>query len=214
MERHALDAEMTGWFGVKRSTTDAAGKPLKFTQGIIPFMRENNPSNILNYVSQTGADYEGMTWLQAGKKWLNYYFSVLFTYLEGEAMCWCGNKALNGIQELAETFGDINLKAGDKSYGLKVVEWITPHGTVYFKTHPLFSRDTTMANMMVLGHPKNAKFCPKVKGSVSRRTTFQTDMQLPGQDGKLDGFITEGGWKWYFPNQWMILNGVGEANTV
>ena len=66
---------------------------------------------------------------------------------------------------------------------------------------------------MVLGHPKNAKFVPKVAGGYNFNTTFEKDMQIPGQHSKVDGFSTKAGWKWRMPRQWMVLRGIGLANT-
>lgn len=214
MEAHSMDLELEGWFGVKRSTTGANGKPLYFTQGLIPFLKENNPSAIQDFETSTDAEYSGKTWLQAGKTFLRNNIKEVFRYLNGgEAMVWCGDSALDGINELAESYGQIQLKVAEKAYGLSVVEWHSPHGKLYFKTHPLFSRETTNTNLMVIGLPKNARFCPKVGNGVNRSTKFQENMQIPGQDGILDGYITEGGWKWYFPNQWRVMRGVGKDNA-
>jgi len=212
VERHSMDIELSGWFHEKRVTTGLNNKPKYITQGLLPFMRENNPSAVLNYETTTATAYSGQTWLQAGKTFLNTELAAVFRYLSGEAVGWCGDGALQGIQDLAEIYGSIQLKVGEKSYGLRVVEWILPQGSLFLKTCPLFSRESTWTNMLVIGHPKNAKFCPKSGNGVNRDTKFQTNMQVPGQDGVLDGYMTEGGWKWHFPNQWRVLHGVGKDN--
>jgi len=213
VDRHSMDIEFSGWFGQKRTTTGLNGKPLYMTQGLIPFMRENNPSNYANFYNSTDTAYSSKTWLQAGKKFLNTNLKTIFRYLKGEAMIWCGDGALEGLNELAEYYGTINMKTADKAYGIAVNEWHTAHGRTYWKTHPLWSRDSTMTNMVVVGLPANARFCPKVANGINRNTMFQKDMQIPGQDGTLDGFLTEGGWKFFFPNQWFIMNGVGLDNA-
>ncbi len=50
-------------------------------------------------------------------------------------------------------------------------------------------------------HPKNCKFGPLVGGGENGKTTWETDMQLPGQHSKVDGYTTTGAWYWNFPNQ-------------
>lgn len=214
VQDHSLDIELAGWFGEKRITTGPNGKPMYLTQGLFPFMKENNGSAIVDFQTTTDTNYSGKTWTQAGSAFLREQIRELMRYLNGgEAMVWCGDAALDGINELAEAYGQINLKVADKAYGIAVTEWHSPHGKLYFKTHPLFSRDNVLTNVMVMGLPKNAKFCPKVGNGVNRNTKFEENMQIPGQDGVLDGYITEGGWKWFFPNQWRILYGVGLDNS-
>jgi hypothetical protein len=93
------------------------------------------------------------------------------------------------------------------------MKWITPFGTINLKTHPLFSHETTHQNMMVLLHPRNVRFCPLVGGGLNFRTKFEQNMQIPGQHSKVDGYYTAGLWKFYFPNQFMVMYNIGKDNT-
>ena len=113
----------------------------------------------------------------------------------------------------AEAYGDIQLKPGTVSYGIDVVTWQIPAGKVHLKTHPLFSHETTNQNTMVVLNPANCKFCPLVGGGLNFKTKFEKDMQIPGQHSKVDGYTTKGGWKWYFPNQYMWMHNIGKDNT-
>ena len=214
-EIHSIHLEKTGFWGQSFSGTGENGKPLKLSQGIVPFITTNVPANVVDYLTDTGADYSGKTWLQAGKKWLNTNLSRLFRYLAGgEALAFCGDAALLAIQELAEAYGTITMQVGQESYGINVTKWITPFGTVNFKTHPLFSHETTNQNTMIFLHPKNVKFCPLVGGGYNFKTKFEQDMQIPGQHSKVDGYYTVGTWVFYFPNQFMIMYNVGKDNAV
>jgi len=211
---HSMDIEKSAFWGEKYNGTGENGKPLRLTQGMIPFLAENNSSNIVDFQNTTGADYAGKTWLQAGKKFLNTYLFQLARYLDtGEVMAYCGDGALLGIQELAEAYGDIKLEVAAKSYGIDVTTWVIPGLKVHFKTHPLFSHETTNRNMIVLLHPKNCKFCPLVGGGKNFRTKWEKNMQIPGQHSEVDGFSTKGGWKFYHPNQFMVMYGMGLDNV-
>ena len=211
-ELHSIGIEKTGFWGTKYSGTGINGKPLRLSQGIIPFTAENASANVLDYLTNSGAAYAGKTWLQAGKKFLNTNFATLFRYLPGEALAFVGDAALLAINELAETHGDIQLVPTSASYGLQVMKWITPFGTINLKTHPLFSHETTNQRMMVLLHPKNVRFCPLVGGGLNFRTKFEQNMQIPGQHSKVDGYYTAGLWKFYFPNQFMVMHNLGLDN--
>ena len=210
---HARDIEYSAFWGVRRQRIGDNGKPQRFTMGLLDFMRTHNSDNIVNY--RLDSEYAGKTWLQGGKQWLNDKLTDLSTWMsEGEVLMLLGNKAWAGIEELAETYGDIKLTPGVVSYGIRVATWVSGALTVHFKTHPLFSSEVTTQNMMVGLLPKNCKFCPLVNNGYNFRTKFEKDMQIPGQHSKVDGFSTKGGWKFYHPNQFMIFFGVGKDNEV
>lgn len=213
MISHSIGIEKSGFFGVKRVTTGYNGKPLRFSQGYINWVREFASANYANFQTSTDAAYSGKTWLQAGKKFINTYFAQLFRYLKGEAVAFVGDGALLGILELAEAYGDIQMTTNQKDYGVMVTEWHLPFGTVYFKTHPLFSHETAFQNLMVLLSPRNIRFCPLINNKKNRDTKFDPKMEMPGTDGQIAGYHTEAGWKFYFPNQGMVLQGIGKDNS-
>jgi len=212
MELHSIGIEKAGFFSQKSSATGLNGKPLRTTQGLIPFIHENASSNVVDFL--TDSDFAGQTWLQGGEEFLDKYIAQLFRYLNtGECIAFAGDDALLAINKLAKHYGNIQLTPSDKAYGLAVVTWITPHGKVHFKTHPLFSHETTFQKMAVLLHPKNCRFAPFVGGGINGRTKFETDMQLPGQHSQVDGYYSIGGWKFDFPNQFMVMYNLGADNT-
>jgi hypothetical protein len=213
---HSKEIELAGFFGIKYSGTGENGQPLRTSQGIIPFLRENNPSNIMDFRSVTDSAYAGKTWLQVGKRWLDEVLTDYATYLPtSEVMCLMGNKASLGINDLADAGSMIQLTPGPgKSYGFDVTTWLTGSLKVHMKMHPLFSHELSNQNMMVLMLPENCKFCPLVGGGQNFNTEWEENMQIPGQHAKVDGYSTKGGWKFYHPNQFLVLRGIGEDNTV
>lgn len=212
-ELHSIHHEKIGFWGEKYSGTGSNSKPLKLTQGMIPFTIENASSNVVDFYTDTDTAFSGKTWLQAGKKFMDVYLAQLFTYAPGEIFGFCGNNAMLALNELAETYGTINIKVRQMDYGIMVSEWVTPFGTVYLKTHPLFSHETTNSRMLMLYHPKNVRYCPLVGGGLSFRTKFEEDMQVPGQHSKVDGYYSVGLWKFYFPNQFMLMRNLGLDNN-
>jgi hypothetical protein len=214
-ELHSIDIEKSAFWGRRYAGTGDNGQPLRTTEGCIEMVGREESGNVVNFRTNTGTDYAGKTWKQAGGKFLNTYITQLFRYMSStDCLAFCGDGALLGIQELAETYGQVNLTTKDVSYGLNITQWRVPAGVVNLKTHPLFSHETTTRYMMVLMHPKNCRFCPKVGGGENFKTKFEKNMQLPGQHTVLDGWTTKGSWKWMFPKQFMVLYGVGQDNTV
>jgi len=213
-ELHSIEMEKSGFWGKKFTGTDDNGQPIYETQGLIDFVTTNASSNVVDFRNATDAAYSGKTWLQAGKKFLNTYIMQLARYLTGgECIAFCGDAALLAINDLAEAYGDISLTTKQKDYGIEVTEWHIPGMRVNLKTHPLFSHETTHQNMMVLLHPRNVKFAPLVGGGENFHTKYQMDLQVPGVLGKHEGYLTVGGWKFYFPNQFMVMYGVGQDNV-
>ena len=83
---------------------------------------------------------------------LSQWESSVIGILDKPLPCILG--VLLGIDTLAMAGGQIHLVPGIKTYGMAIREWVTPFGSIYMKTHPLFSHDITTRNMMVLLEPK------------------------------------------------------------
>ena len=214
-ELHSIDIEQAAFWSVKYSGTGDNRQPMRTSQGLMDFLREENSANIRDFRTDTDTDFAGKTWLQAGEYWLDKQLTDLAVYIPGgEVLGFLGNKASLGINRLVKTSGQINITPETTSYGLRINRWHSNAIDVMMKTHPLFSHETTNQDLMVLLLPKNCKFCPLVGGGMNLNTRFEKDMQLPGQHAKVDGYATTGGWKFYMPNQFMIMRGIGEDNTV
>jgi hypothetical protein len=92
---------------------------------------------------------------------------------------------------------------------MDVRRWVTPFGSIYFKTHPLFSFDATTRNSMVLLEPKELGY------------RYITDtVYIPYKDtaGHLDGdeseFLTECGLEFGLAEKCAYLTGVGVDNVL
>jgi hypothetical protein len=203
LELHSIEMEKSAIWGVRYATTDLNNKPKRMSGGLLWFIRTYASANINSY--KLNSDYHGLDWTDGGEDWLDYYLSLLFRYAPNEVMAYCGDGALLGLNKLAKTNGNIQLSTGAKSYGIKVTEWQTVHGTINLKTHPLFSHEASTRNMILLYVPKNMRFRPLVNSD----TQFQPDQQEKGVDGKVEGYLSEGGFEFQFPDQFMMLEGVG-----
>lgn len=210
LELHSIEMEKALIWGVKYSTTGPRNKPKRFTQGLRNFITSNEPENVDDFTSN--ADFSGDSWLQGGEEWLDDQLERIFRYGRPEKLGVVGSGAMKAINRLSKVSGDINLRPMTASYGLKVVEWITPFGTLYLKTHPLFSYEPTNRNSMIVMEPS------KIKTRFIDDTTFYEDPQDDenrnnNRDGTEEEFLSELGWEYHHPPAFGYLNGFGQANT-
>ena len=211
--RNSRDWEELLFWGRKTTGTNAInGKRETTTWGMYEFLKANNSSNIRdfsNWVDTTDEKYAGKTWLQKGEDFIDQSITLLKRYLGETPFFMCGDLAMNGIGRLAKTYGQVNIAPESKSYGIEVTKWNTPNGSADFMTHPLLSLNATTRNTVFGFHPRNVKLCPLVGGGENGNIELMEDVQTPGYDGKTDCFIGEMGTKFYFPNQFLVLHGVG-----
>ena len=161
------------------------------------------------------SDWSGQSWLAGGVDWLNTQLEVMFRYGKGEKLAFCGSGTLLAINNLVANLGDFSFSPSTSVYGIKIINWVTPFGTIGLMTHPLFSQETTTRNIMVVIEPENLVY----KHINNRDTKFvgeelgKTNTGYTRRDGKKEEYLTECGLEYYFPNAWGYLSGFGSANT-
>jgi len=217
LELHSVEMEKAFLWGIKWVGTGSNGKPKRTTMGLIRALQygSDGTSNVgVSDSYKVNTTYSGDTWLQSGKDWMDYYFEQMFRYGKSEKLAFVGSGALLGINQLAETYGTIQITPKTKSYGLAVNEWITPFGVVNMVTHPLFSFEATNRHSMVIFEPAGLRY------RYITDTTFyseKSDQQNTGwarRDGTDEEYLTEAGLEYHHPNGWGYLNGVGEDNSL
>jgi hypothetical protein len=208
LELHGTDMEKACLFGIPYETIGSNGLPLRTTGGWFYYIKQYASSNIFNYKTDTDTDFAGKTWLQAGRTWMNTCLEAVFRYGRSEKMCVCGSGVVLGINALAQELGTYNISEKTIAFGTKVLQWITPYGVIYLKTHPLFSYDSSFRNTALIIEPQNMKW------------RFITDTMVNevksngSKDGSEGDFLTEGGFEFHFPKTAAILYNVGINNVV
>jgi hypothetical protein len=217
LEMHSWEMELAYLWGIRTQNIGDNGKPERTTMGVINFIRQFAPLNCSDYTLDP--TYAGLTWGQGGGGglWLRMMLEQIFRYGAEEKLCLCGSGALLGIEALAMQEGQMNIQAGQSTYGMKIREWVTPFGSIYMKTHPLFSNDVTTRNLMVIIEPKELEY------KFITDTTFYGEgsaTQHPAGYGarRLDGlneeYLTECGLEFGLPQKCAVLNGVGLDNNL
>jgi hypothetical protein len=211
LELHSIEMEKAFLWGIMTENIGANGKPERTTRGLINVIKTYASGNINDFTLNT--TYSGDTWTASGEDWIDYYLELMFRYGSAEKFCLAGSGALLGLNKIAKTYGQWSFTPQTKSYGIQVIEWVTPFGKINIKTHPLFSYEAANRNSMVIYEPAN------LKSRIITDTKFYSDgeQQNTGytrKDGTNEEFLTEIGLEYHFPTGWGYLNGVGLDNIV
>lgn len=177
MQEHFLTMERGYWFGQMSSRTDpVTGKPIRTTEGIRETIRQRQPSRV-NSISGGALDLD--TW--------EAHLIEVFKYGSSEKIAFCGNTALSVLTRLARIHSDLKMVPGDKTYGINLMEYTTPFGTLYLRNHTLFNEDADHSKTMAIIDPKfvrERQFLPM---------QLLQNIQPKGQDGRQDEFRGETG---------------------
>lgn len=217
LEMHSWEMELAYLWGIRTQNIGDNGKPERTTMGVINFIRQFAPLNCDDFT--LNATYAGQDWATAGggSTWLRMMLEQIFRYGAEEKLCLCGSGALLGIEALAMSEGQMNLNTGQKVYGMAIREWQTPFGSIYLKTHPLFSNDVTTRNLMVIIEPKELeyKFITDTtfygEGSATQHPSGYGARRI---DGLNEEYLTECGLEFGLPQKCAVLNGVGLDNNL
>lgn len=209
LEIFGVDLEMAFFFGQKQ-TTIRNGQPLRATAGImslIPTQRRFTPAG-------GNLTYD----------WLDTISQDIFRYGSTEKLAFCGSAFLSAISKLVRKNGVGQYMLGDdvKEYGMGGLRRLrTPSGVLVLKVHPLFSQMTggtngggaftSMDNAAVVLDMGNLRY-RYMKG---RDVSFQNNLQGPGVDAKLAGWLGECGLEMHHPYTHSFISGVtgGIADT-
>ena len=217
LELHGIEMEKAFWMGIPSESVGLNGKPERTTGGIIPAITGGytgmggSAGTVSNFSTATA--YSGQTWLQGGEHWLDTQLEVSFRYGRREKAAFCGSTALLALNRIVKNGGDYTFTPQTKSYGINVVEWVTPFGKINLIEHPLFSYETTMRDKVVVLEPENLKF------NYITDTTFYDDPDKKNtgwtrRDGTKEEYLTECGLEYHHPISWLYLSGLGTDNAV
>jgi len=120
-----------------------------------------------------------------------------------ERLVVCGSGALKTLNKMYRALGTMPYKVpGQDAFGMRIVSHECPFGTVYYKTHPLFSEDLSQlwASMLFMD-VHNLRYRPFSKSDTFLRKGIQT----PSMDGRMDEWMTEMGLEMKFPETFMFM---------
>lgn len=219
LELHSIEQEKAYLFGIPTATTGDNGKPLRTTLGLIPAIKGGyigfggNAGTTGNY--PTDSSYSGQSWLQGGEDWLDSKLQTVFKYGKREKLAFCGDGTLMALNKIVKNGGDYMFTPATKSYGISVVEWVTPLGKINLMTHPLLSQHASMSYSMIIFEPENIKYRP-LTGSDTKffDDPIGKNSGWTRRDAIKEEFLTEAGLEFHHPDGWAYLTGFGTNNAV
>lgn len=174
---HSVAMELAFLFGRKNETTGSNGKPLRTTGGLREFITTNRTVFATTPTINT---------------FLDAVFPV-FDYSGGgagnERIVFCGNAALNSLNKLISGNSGVRVTYSGKIdvYGMKLMEFVTPQGVFYFRTHPLMNTHALYTTSMFVIDPSSLKY------RYLRDTKPQDNIQAPDADTQKGQWLTEAG---------------------
>lgn len=164
---HYVDIERSFLFGKKGIITSGT-HPKRFTAGILSRIATYATANV-----DTEAEFD--TWLES-----------LFAHGNTEKYLLASAAVVSMVNGWAK--GKLHIVTPSKVYGLRIVTYDSPHGTLHMIKHPLLT-GTTYGNYAV-GLDME---CLTYRYLSNRDTKLLTNRQANGEDSQVDEYLTECG---------------------
>jgi hypothetical protein len=213
LQLHSIEMEKAFLWGVATEGTGDNGKPERTTDGLITAIRGSSDAVNAHFVTDTTVPgITGASWLDKGEEFLDYYLEQIFRYGSEERMAFVGSGVILQLNKIIKLYGNYTLTPKTVSYGIKVMEWTTPFGTLYMKRHPLFSYEATNRNTMVIFDPADIVY------RYIDDTTFYDDPDKKNTgrnriDGTDEEYLTECGLEYHHLKKCGFLSGFGTDNS-
>lgn len=145
---HAVGMEMAFLFGKKNETTGSNGKPMRTTGGLRQFISTNTTVFATTPTVNTMLDA------------LYPVFDYAGSGSGNERIVFAGNGALNALNKMIAAQSGVEVKYDGviKVYGMSLMQFVTPQGTFYFKSHPLLNTHPRYTNSMFVLNPAAMKY--------------------------------------------------------
>lgn len=163
---HLVDIERAFLFGKKEIITSGT-HPKRFTGGVFPRITQVS-SNVA-----TRDDF-------------NSYLRVLFAHGNTEKYLLASGYVVDKINGFAHD--KLQVLQGEKTFGLTVLKYLSPHGTVNIIKHDLLAGD--LYGKSGVGLDMEAL---TYRYLSNRDTKLLTNRQAPGEDSRVDEYLTECG---------------------
>ena len=217
LRRHAREKEMAIIHGVASSTINAINeKPERTTMGIksaIIGTKVDTYGGKGGVVSdyRSDEDFKGMAWTKGGEAWLDKNLEVCFRYGSTTLIAYGGSLAFKAINDLVKAKGTFDFNAETAQYGIQIRQWVTMHGILNFKVHPLFSIDPALQRTIMVIDSEQLIYRPL----RNRDTKFIKDHNSGHglRDSTDEMFRTECGLQFGNPSNWAWLSNLGELNV-
>ena len=194
---HSEKIEQSLIWGRAHEATGANGQPERYTGGLRSFITSHNTVFAVEPTIDTFIDA----------------VAPVYDYdadsAGDERIVFCGNGAINKLNSLvkADSATRVNFQGTIEAWGMKLMKFVIPQGTLYFKTHPLLNVHPTYKNSMFVTNPSGLIWRP-LRG---RDTKLEQNIQANDADFRKDQWLTEGGLELHFERTFAY---VGNFQTI
>lgn len=182
---HMVDMARAFYFGQKKLDTSGT-HPKRTTAGLLTFLSANN-YDAGGQLTQSEFDQN--------------VCEVLFKYGAKEKLMLCSARVLSVINSWG--LGKLQIKQGETTFGLAIVEYLSPFGILNLVHEPLFE-GAVYGGYAACIDVDNIRYRP-LKG---RDTKLETNIQANDADERKDQYITEAGLEARLPQTHALLTGV------
>lgn len=207
-----VEIEKAMLFGTKSLYT-GGDTPQRTTGGILWFLQQWEAGNVYGNTAATldSDDNKRIITNSGGTLSEKTYDELLERVFRvtnntvNEKLVLCGSGFLNVINQLYKSKSTLNsdLPMTD-TYGMNVVRHLTPFGTVFYKTHPLFTLNPTLRYNALILDVQNLVY----RYLDGRDTELLKNRQPNDADYRKDEWLTECGMELRFPESHMYLQNV------
>lgn len=176
---HLVDVERAFLFGKKEILTSGLTHPKRFTGGVFPRI-----SQVTSNVA-TRADF-------------NNFLQVLFAHGNSEKYLMASPYAVSKINEFA--VDKLQVLQGENTFGLTVIKYLSPYGTLNIIKHDLVTGDLYGKSAVGLDME-----CLTYCYLTNRDTKLLTNRQNPGEDARVDEYLTECGMQFEQPERHAVV---------
>jgi hypothetical protein len=172
---------------------------MRTTGGVISFI---DSGNIVN-ATVSGAGVDMMEFED--------YLRLAFQYGSNEKIAFCGDLALQCINQLARKNTHYHMKVGEMEFGMRITRFETPFGSIAMKTHPLFVQSPGGTTQSTSYYGMNSWMLILDQTEIKYRylkdsdTKYQPDLQANGLDGMKSDYLTEAGLEVHFPKAHYLI---------
>lgn len=178
-------------FGELKASTGTKGQPMRATRGLVSHITVNASANIID----AGGALSESEW--------DGYMEQLFRYGSTEKLGLCGSTALMVLASMAKRGGiQLQAMAKDDAYGMDLTKYITPFGTLYLKSHPLFNEHPVHRQNILCVDPANL-----VERYIDD-ITYLKNRQTAGDDAMADEYLNEAGLETHHADTHMYIKNI------
>jgi hypothetical protein len=201
LQLHALEMERAFLFSERSTSTAISGAapdsplgaigtatPLRTTRGLLSWLPAitSGASPTVHWdvnLANSGVLTEAL--------W-DSFLEEAFRYGSREKLGLCGSTFLNVMTQLTKNKATIEMVPTDQTYGMHMMRYLTPFGTLMLVNHPLMSHDSVFRKDLFVVD------VDKLTYRYLDDTRFLRNRQAPGDDASKDEWLTEAGLEVHF----------------